>query len=72
MLVFILVGGIELFIVLAGIEEMAEQLRLDNELKRRLELTEAYANLLKTETATNLLTGADIGSSNGERTGQGG
>lgn len=68
---FILIGGIERFIVLAGVEAMAEQLKLDNDLRCRLEETEAYAHLLRTETSINLSTGRDVGFSSRERIGQG-
>ena len=60
--VFIFVGGLERFIVLGGVEAMAERQRLDNDLRQRPRDTEAYANYLRRE-LTNL--------SNGERTGQG-
>lgn len=71
--VFILVGGTERFIVLIGVEAMAERLKLDSDLRRRFEETETYAHLLNTEMMTGLSglsTRADISSScDGERIG---
>jgi hypothetical protein len=46
---FILVGGIERFIVLVGVEAMAERLKLDSDLRQRLEDTEAYLRILNTK-----------------------
>ena len=66
--VFIRVGGIERFIFLDSIEEMTERLKFVDDLQRRLEET-AYVHLLSTESVTKLSNEADIGSSNGERTG---
>ena len=45
---FILVGGIERFIVLVGVEAMAERLKLDSDLRQRFEDTEAYLHFLTT------------------------
>ena len=51
--VSIVVGGLERFTVLVGIEAMAEREKRDNDLRHRLKETEAYADYLKTE-LTNL------------------
>ena len=50
--VFILVGGIEHFIVLEGVEAMAERQKLDRDLQRRLEDSEAEVAVLKFTCAT--------------------
>ena len=65
--VFILVGGLERFTVLVGIEAMAERQKLDDDLRNQLKETEAYANYLKTE-LTDLSNSVSL--SNGERIGQ--
>jgi hypothetical protein len=70
--VFILVGGIEHFIVLIGVEAMAERLRVDSDMQRRVEETEAYAYFMNMEMTdlSGLSTRADItSSSNGEKFG---
>ena len=45
--VFILVRGIEYSIVLEGVEAIVERLKLDRDLKRQLEHSEAEVALLK-------------------------
>ena len=70
--VVILVGGTEHFIVLIGVEAMAERLRLDGDMQCRVEETEAYAYFMNMEMSdlSGLSTRADISSlSNGERIG---
>jgi hypothetical protein len=48
---FILVGGIERFIVLVGLEAIVEQQMLDSDLRRQLEEANACVRLLKTDLA---------------------
>ncbi len=50
--VFILVGGIEHFTVLGGVEAMAERQKLDRDLRNRLEDSEAEVAFLKLTCAT--------------------
>ena len=45
--VFILVGGIEVFIVLEGVEEMAERQKIDRDLRCQLEQREAELALVR-------------------------
>ena len=59
--VLILVGGIERFVVLEGVESMAEQLKLDNDTRDRLKQAEAYIRFLSAK-VDKFPTGADTGS----------
>jgi hypothetical protein len=61
--VSILVGSIEHFVVLKGVEAMAERQRVDNDLQRQLQESEAYIRHLQgklVELSTQA--GADAGS----------
>jgi hypothetical protein len=49
--VFILVGGLERFTVLVGVEAMAERQKLDNNVRQELKETEAYVHALKAKLA---------------------
>ena len=57
--VFILVGGIECFIVLVGVEGVVERQKLDNDLRHRLKRSETNVRSLKARLAK-VLPGADI------------
>jgi hypothetical protein len=59
--VFILVRGIENFIVLVGVEAVVERLKLDSDVRDQLRETEACLRSLKADMAK-LSTGAKIGS----------
>jgi hypothetical protein len=48
---FILVGGLERFIVLVGVEAITERQKVDNDLRHELEETEAYVHSLKAKLA---------------------
>jgi hypothetical protein len=58
---FILIRVIEHFVVLVGLEAMAEQQKLDSDLRRQLEEANAYVRLLKTDLAE-ISTEEDTGS----------
>lgn len=59
--VFILIRGIEHFTVLHGVEAMAERQKLDRDLQRRLEDSEAEVAILKLTCATQHLFKEDTG-----------
>lgn len=60
---FILVGGIELLIVLEGVEAMAERQKLDRDLRGQLEEREAEVAFLRRKSfrgSTEADTGSDL------------
>ena len=67
--VFILVGSIERFIVLDGVEDITERLKSVDELQRRLDESEGCLHALRTVPVNNFSNGGDIGFFNGERHG---
>jgi hypothetical protein len=61
--VFILVGRIEHFVVLEGLETMADRQKVDNEVKRQLQESEAYIRRLKAKLVElSTQAGADVSS----------
>ena len=61
--VLIVVGSIEHFIVLKGVETMAERQRVENDVQRQLQESEAYIRHLKTKLVElSTQTGVDAGS----------
>jgi hypothetical protein len=61
--VSILVGSIEHFVVLEGVETMAERQKVDNDLQRQLQESEAHIRHLQTKLVElSTEAGADVGS----------
>jgi len=61
--VFILVGSIEHFVVLEGIETMTERQKVDNDLQRQLQESEVHIRHLKTKLVElSTQAGVDVGS----------